>query len=180
MTWWRSLLGALLIGLPTAVLAHGLTYGRGHVLGGSNHENVVQLTLALGMLAVVACGALALASARTAQNGSILASRLAVYVPGWGTLTLAAAGWFCTIEGMEPHHQGIAALAVTTIAISAWLVSLLAGGRPRALAQIAFAIFAAQSAPRHFLGQRLHAAPIVVHSRTVDRRRYARPPPFFA
>jgi hypothetical protein len=173
-------LGALLIGLPTAVLAHALTYGQGHVLGGSHHENVLQLTLALGAVAAAAAAALTLASARTAQNGSILASRIAAYLPGWAGLAISAAAWFGLIESLESEHQVPALLILVAIAATAWLVRSLTRAALGALAQIAFAIFAVPIAPRSVFTATQTVAPILVRSRIVGRRRFARPPPFFA
>ncbi|HEY5258402.1 MAG TPA: hypothetical protein VIJ12_08490 [Candidatus Baltobacteraceae bacterium] len=180
MSWWRRLLAATLIGSPTALLAHALTYGREHVLGGSHHENVVSLALGLACVAVLSLGILSLTSVRAAQTGSILAARLAAYLPAWSTLAAMTAFWFAAIEGLEPQHEAGALLpAVVAIVACAWLVSGIARAIVRAFAKLTFAIFASSPARREIPVRRTHRAPIVLRACILDRRRFARPPPSF-
>ncbi|MDQ6930911.1 MAG: hypothetical protein M3126_09630, partial [Candidatus Eremiobacteraeota bacterium] len=86
------------MGLPVAILAHILSFGGGHTLGGSAHELVIDLSLtaACASIAALVAGAIFISAGR--REGTIVAQRLTKFLPGGGVIFALAAGWFAVIE----------------------------------------------------------------------------------
>jgi len=173
--------GAVLLGLPVALLAHVATYGNEHVIGGSAHALVIEVGLVLAALAGVVATAACLLSPRCAESGSVLAARLGAYLPGWLPLALCALGWFLGIERCESAAFGFDPLTLLWLAAFAFLAVRGARAAARAVATLAVAWFApARSARTGISNLRYaYAAPLVA-SRGHVRRRFARPPPLFS
>lgn len=171
---------AVAIGLPVAVLAHMLSFGSSHTLGGNAHGVVLDATLAAvcATMAALFFGGIILATGT--RNGSILARRLAAAMPAaWSTFGSAAL-WLIGIERLEQSHGlspliVIASLAVLTLAIT----GLLHVG-VRALAQVVVSIFA-QTFAKQFTPRVATTKPFVAtHAAIfVDSTLFSRPPPVF-
>ncbi len=174
----RALPGALVLGLPAAILAHAAGYGSGHAMGGSYHGFLVTLCIAGTAGALILAGMLAWLGAKRAMQGSILAARLRGYLPAWTTLAAATALWFSVAESIEPHHQSVSPLPLlAALALAAWLVHVVARGILTFLAAIALAVHSAAHAVREPLPSlRFHQTPRA-HRLLRATRRYARPPP---
>lgn len=173
----RKAIVAIASGLPVALLAHAVTFGGGHSLGGALHG----LFLDLAFLAVV-CGAglaavHAFGLARCKADGSVVATRLIAGLPTAAALALAGAGWLWAIESLETPHAHPVLLLGLAVAASAWI-----GRRAIALALRALAAIVVSLLDRH-LGDRF-ARPVLalelsgVPAGRLDRSRpCTRPPP---
>jgi len=172
--------GAVLLGLPVALVAHAAIYGNEHLVGGSAHALLTEGALVLAALAGIAALAACLLSSRSAQSGSVLAARFAAYLPDWLPLVLCALGWFLGIERCESASFGFDPSTLVWLAIFAFLGARGARAAARAVAALAVTWFAPARSARDGIGSvRLaYAAPLVA-SRGHARRRFARPPPFF-
>jgi len=177
-------MGAGLLGIPTALLAHiGAFGGSGHTVGGAFHEAFMEGSLA----AVAAFGLLLVASllqsvnrsADPVRDGSVLAMRLHAYLPNVLTLVAGSAFWYGIIEALEPHHDA-APLVLLLIAFfaAATFVHFVASAIVRVLASIAI-VFSTSTFATHtarFRPRRYHAI-VLTAGRIASRRLFARPPP---
>lgn len=170
--------GAVLLGLPVALLAHVAIYGNEHLIGGSAHALVVEVGLALAALGGVVAIATCLLSSHSAESGSVLAARLSAYLPGWLPLALCALGWFLGIERCESASFGFDPITLFWLAGFAVLAARGARAGARAVATLAVAWFAPARSTRPGIRNLrfAYAAPLVA-SRGHVRRRFARPPP---
>jgi len=116
MKWLAGWTGAVLLGLPVALLAHVATYGNEHLIGGSAHALVMEVGFVLAALAGVTAIATCLLSSRSAESGSVLAARLSAYLPAWLPLALCALGWFLGIERCESASFGFDPLTLLWVA----------------------------------------------------------------
>ncbi len=175
LTGWT---GAVLLGLPVALLAHVATFGNEHVMGGSEHALLVQVGYVLAALAGVAGLTGTLLSSRSAQSGSLLATRISTYLPVWLPLVICALGWFIGIERLESPTPSIDPLTLLWLGILAFLAIRGARAAVRAFAALAVAWYAPARAARPGLASLrfAYSVPPVV-SRGHVRRRFARPPP---
>ena len=175
----RELPGALILGIPAAIVAHMLLFGQSHQLGGSLQDLFLSGALAAGVGFLVLFGSLAVAGATHVMGGSVLAAKLMRYLPGLGSLAGATATWYAAIEAAEPHHGGlpwpVVALAVASAAI---LVFFSSRSAVRAIARIAIAVTGSVFAPRTpaFVPRRLTQRAFG-QGRIAANRRFARPPP---
>lgn len=172
--------GAVLLGLPVALLAHLATYGNEHLIGGSAHGLLIEVGYLLAALAGIGLLAASLLSSRSAGSGSMMAARLAAYLPGGLSLGLCALAWFLGIERCESPAFGIDPLTLVWIAAFAFVAYRGARAAARAVASLVVAWSAPARAARDGIGSRrfAYAAPAVA-SRGHVRRRFARPPPLF-
>jgi hypothetical protein len=170
--------GAVLLGLPVALLAHLAIYGNEHLVGGSEHALLIEVGYVLAALAGVAALAACLLSSRSAESGSVLACRFATYLPAWFPLAVCALGWFLGIERCESPTFAFAPLTLVWLAVFAVLAVRGARAAARAWASLAVAWFAPALAARAGIASLrfAYAAPLVATRRHV-RRRFARPPP---
>lgn len=175
----RELAGALALGLPAALLGHTVAYGGSHSVGGSFHGVLVGLTVAAAAAMLFGAACLAWTGAGRILQGSVLAARIEEYLPGWTASTIAAGLWFTLAEHVEPRHDALSPLIlIAALALSAWILLLLAHFVLSLLAAIAIAVRAAvhvtfTPSPRLHLS----AAPRA-HYLLRAVRHYARPPPF--
>lgn len=170
--------GAVLLGLPVALLAHVATYGNEHVMGGSQHNLLIGVGFVLAALAGVAALAGSLLSSRSAQSGSVLATRIGSYLPAWWPLAICAFGWFAGIERLESPTLAFDPLTLLWLGILAFLAIRGARATVRACAALAVAWFAPARAGRPGIANlRFAYATPPVASRGHRRRRFARPPP---
>jgi len=169
--------GAVLLGLPVALLAHVAIYGNEHLVGGSAHALLTEGGWMLAALTGIAALAACLLSSRSAQSGSVLAARFAAYVPGWLPLAPCALGWFLGIERCESAAFGFDPVTLVWLAAFAFLAVRGARAAARAVAALAVAWFAPARAARSGIGLRFAYAAPVVAGRGHIRRRFARPPP---
>ena len=148
---YRKFLGALALGLPTAVLTHVLSFGGDHALGGSAHQLVLDLSLAAVCATIAALCAGAIFLAAGSRSGSMLAARLVEFVPSIWSIAGSTVLWFACMESIEsPHGFSIAGLLL--ILACALCVSAVVRGLllrcARALAQLAHQAMRTCFAPR--------------------------------
>ncbi|HEV3156037.1 MAG TPA: hypothetical protein VGZ00_01700 [Candidatus Baltobacteraceae bacterium] len=111
----RSVPATLALGLPTALFAHVLAFGQGHIAAGEAHTIFVQFALALSGATVLLLGTLSALGARNLRDGSVLAAKLRVHLPKWPSLLASCVACFLLIESAEPAHDvhfGVAALGI--------------------------------------------------------------------
>ncbi len=174
----RKVPAALALGLLASILAHGGLYGGEHAMGGNYHALLLQAALAGGAGLLVFFGLLAASGANAAVNGSVLATRLAERLPGYGSLLLAAGAWYGVAECLEPHHAAASLLAVPlSLAAASWLVALLSRGVVAILAGAVFAAWRDGFSPRTPAPFRRFQSPRPSRRILWTRRRFARPPP---
>ncbi len=170
--------GAVLLGLPVALLAHVATFGNEHTMGGSAHNLLIEVGYVLAALAGVAALTGTLLSSRSAQSGSLLASRISTYLPVWLPLAICAFGWFLGIERLESPTPAIDPLTLLWLGVLAFLAIRGTRAAVRAFAALAVAWYAPARAARPGLANlRLAYSAPLVGSRGHVRRRLARPPP---
>jgi hypothetical protein len=170
--------GAALLGLPVALLAHMGTYGNEHLMGGSQHNLLVEVGLVLAAVSGVVALAAALLSPGSVQSGSVLAARVSAYLPTWLPLALCSLACFMAIERCESPVLTFDPLVPIWIAVLSFFAYRGARAIVRAFAALAVAWFAPARAARPGLSNLRFAytAPLVA-SRGHVRRRFARPPP---
>jgi hypothetical protein len=170
--------GALLLGLPVALLAHMGTYGNEHLVGGSQHGLLIEVGFVLAALAGLLALAATLLSSRSAQSGSMLAAKVSAYLPTCLPLALCSLAWFVAIERCESPTLGFDLLVPVWIALLSFFAYRGARAIVRAFATLAVAWFAPARAARPGLTNLRFAytAPLVA-SRGYIRRRFTRPPP---
>lgn len=173
----RKLPAALALGVPASLIGHGLLFGADHEMGGPFHGFVVSLALAAASSLAVFLSALAWRCVG-AVNGSVLAARLAEWLPGAGGIFASAASAFALCESLEATHAAKSlpsALAVLWVA--SWIISKMARAVVRAIADATIAIAQVKFAPRKSqwcarVAERLPS------SRSLGTQRHlARPPP---
>lgn len=122
----RKVPGALALGLLASLVAHTAVYGREHAAGGSYHGLLLEIAVS-GVVALIAAALLlGLSGARTAVNGSVLAARLSVRLPGFASLVSSTVLSYAAIEALEPHHADASLfVAGTCLVAAAWLVATL-------------------------------------------------------
>ncbi len=169
--------GALLLGLPVALLAHMATYGGEHVVGGAEHGFVVATALLVASLAAVIGVAATVLSSRHAQSGSVSAARIGAYLPAWLPLALTAFAWFWGVERLESSHVVFSLPIILGLALVAWLTVRGARAVLRGLAGFAVAWYAPGRSGRGFTALRLPTVAPVATPLAPLRRRFARPPP---
>jgi len=169
--------GALVLGLPVALLAHLATFGDAHIVGGTDHTVVVAGAWALAAVAALASAAAAVLSSRRTQSGSVAAARLRAYLPSWGALAVSAGLWYLAVERLESSHIAISLTTVLALAALAYLAVRVTRSLLRAFASLAIAWFAPGRAPLAIPSFRfVYASPALAMAAPV-RRRFARPPP---
>jgi hypothetical protein len=174
----RKVPAALALGLLASILAHGGLYGGEHAMAGSYHALLLQAALAGGVGLLVFFGLLAASGANAALDGSVLATRLAERLPGYGSLLVATAAWYGIAECLEPHHAAASLLAVPlSLAGASWLVALLSRGVLAVLAGAVIAAWRAAFSPRTPEWFRRLQSPRPTRRILWTRRRFARPPP---
>ncbi|MGZ3509522.1 MAG: hypothetical protein ACXWNJ_14080 [Vulcanimicrobiaceae bacterium] len=134
------LIGASLLGLPAAVLAHAATFGQEHVLAGAHHEQIVEIASMSGALLALALALASLLGARRVQSGSILSAGLARYLPAAPALTCGTLLWFSFIEHLEGRSLNVSGILAAVAA--AIMVAMLAKAFTRMLAAVTLACFA--------------------------------------
>ena len=174
----RKVPAALALGLLVSILAHGGLYGGEHAMGGGYHALLLQVALAGGIGLVVFFGLLAASGTSAAVDGTVLATRLAERLPGYGSLLLASAAWYGVAECLEPHHAAASLLAVPlSLAAATWLVALLSRGVVAVLAGAVIGAWRAPFSPRTPAWLRRLQSPRPTRRILWTRRRFARPPP---
>ncbi len=173
----RGLPGALALGLLASLVAHAAAFGDGHSQAGAYHN--VFLGLAAFGLTALAAGVFACAlRSGCCRDGSVLAARLAGFIPGKRLLVLSSVGWFALGESLERAHAPAPLLLLAALIAAAVLViRALAIVLLRAIAAIAIAILRVPFAPR--LPVRAHRLrrPAPRRRAAILRRPVTRPPP---
>ncbi len=163
----RQLPGASVLGLVTALVAHGILFGGRHAWGGVYHDALLQLTFAAVIALTAATAALLWTGARYAADGTILAARLRELLPSWSAVAVFAVGWFAFGECLEAVHPGVPLLAIAVLlSACAWLIWRVALAALRVLAGFVFAIAFALEARRY-------VQPLEARFRTSPLRGYA-------
>lgn len=170
--------GALLLGLPAAVLAHATVFGGGHTTAGAYHAWLLDaVCLSVGFLGL-AFTLHAAFSASSVRNGSIVAARLYRFLPSLLPVAISAVGWYELIERLESRSLGVSILTLAVIAASAFAMHLAARAALRAISHAAVLVLgslprldARPPAPRFF------AAPPRVAFAVALARPLVRPPP---
>ena len=170
--------GALALGLLASVLGHSAAFGSQHEMGGAYHETLVALlTSSLGV-AALAVIFLAVAGAKTVQEGSVLAARLCVFVPGIPLLTATSCAWYQFFESVEGAHRQAPFLVVAAMLVAAvlavhgivrWFIAFVAA--------LVFCIVSNAFDSRGRCWTRQIDHPLPVQFDVALRRRFARPPP---
>jgi len=114
------------------------------------------------------------------KSGSIVAARIAPYLPGLVSVGLAAGGWFWLFERAESAHGLSLGLVVAAITAASFALRTLLGLVVRIVARLAVAICSEQFANRPaivrlalFGTPRAALCPVVA-------TRFSRPPPVFS
>lgn len=175
----RKVPGALALGLLASLIAHAALYGGGHSMGGDYHDVLIQLALAGGVSLVIFFGLMAWNGAKTAVNGSVLASRLGGRLPGFTALVTSATAWYAAAELVERGHRAPIPLLAVPIALAAaaWLLQRLSRIALSVLAGAIVAFARTNFAPRTPPCARFTARTTPVRPVLWVRRRFARPPP---
>ena len=177
---FRKFLGALVLGLPCATVAHVLAFGGAHRLGGDAHGVLLNAVLGVACLAFGGLGAGGVRLAALTRNGSIVASALERWAPGTVLLCASTLAFAAGIESLERATVS-PILALASIVVAA----LVAGSRRRLLrgvARWALALavgFAERAlAPSGIVRRAFSSAPVC--PRPVTFRLLSRPPPVFS
>jgi hypothetical protein len=173
----RQLPGALILGLLASLIAHAAGFGGSHTEAGAYHELLSTLALAGAGGALIAAIAAAFGNAGACAQGSVLASRLCIWIPRVRAVVLAGGAWFALIESLEPAH-GPASLAIVALAmvVAAFALRGLAVVTARALAHCVLAVARTAVATRSVFSARRYCAPAIVTPH-LARRIVTRPPP---
>ena len=174
----RELPGAVGLGLLASVLGHMAAYGNGHAMGGPYHDLLITLVDAGVGSFVFAALALAWVGSGRISDGSVLAARLATYLPSVPLLALSAAGWYQFFESVEGAHAGYGtAVIVIALSFAILLVHWLARSAIAVIAALILSIFRNPFAPRVRLWIRYAEHPLPIREGAPLHRRFARPPP---
>jgi len=177
----RKVPGALALGLLASLGAHAALYGNEHAMGGGYHGLLVQVAIVGALSLVVGLGALAWSAVGVTPDGTVLAARLHERLPSLAALGAAVTLWFGIAEAIEPHHAGVAPLAVLLVlAAVAWIVRRIAIFAVAVLASVVFAIARLAFSSRTPRWARRPTTPALHRSFFGARRRFARPPPIAA
>lgn len=174
----RGLPGALALGLLASVLGHMAGYGNEHTMGGAYHGMLLVLAdVGVGSF-LLAAAAVAVAGAGRATEGSILAARLADWVPDVPMLALATVGWFSITEAVEgTHPRGDTILVVLALVVAMFVVRGIVRAIITTISKLAITINCAEFAPRSYAPLRRFERPLSLQSSVHSRRLFARPPP---
>lgn len=170
--------GALVLGLPAAVLAHATLFGGGHTTAGAYHAWLLDAVCLSAAFFVLAFAVHAAFSASAVRNGSIVAARLYRFLPALAPVAASAFGWYELIERLESRSLGFSLLALLAIAAAAFAMHLVARWALRAISHAAVLVLG--SLPR--LDSRPHlprvfaAQPRVTYAVALSRP-LVRPPP---
>jgi hypothetical protein len=174
----RQLPGALGTGLLASLLAHAASFGDGHAQGGPFHIAFVSLGWAAVVGFLMAAAWTALCASKHRQSGSLLAARLAVFVPNRGAVIVSSAAWFVLGESLEPPHAPASLLAIAlSVAVFALLLRALAFSVLTAIAAIAVAIEELDFLPRLPVWAALRPQPVRRPASVHLQRRRGRAPP---
>ncbi len=174
----RKVPGALALGLLTSLGAHAALYGNEHAMGGGYHGLLVQAAIVGALSLVVGLGAVGWSAAGGTPDGTVLAARLHERLPGLAALGAAATLWFGIAEAIEPHHAGVAPLAILlALAAIAWIVRRIAILAVAVLASVVFAVARLAFSARTPRWARRPRTPALRRFFFGARRRFARPPP---
>jgi len=170
--------GALVLGLPAAVLAHATLFGDGHTTAGAYHAwllDAVCLSVAFFVLAFAVRAAF---SASAVQNGSIVAARLYRFLPTVAPVAISALGWYELIERLESRSLGVSLLALAAIAAAAFAIHFFARIALRAISHAAVLVLGSlpQLDARPHLARVFDAQPRVTYAVALSRP-LVRPPP---
>lgn len=174
----RQLPGLVTLGLLTALLAHVVSYGGSHAVGGAYHATLLLLAFAGGGGLAVLAGGIAWTGARRRADGSVLAAEMRTLLPGPASLAASGAVWFSLIEWAEPVHALVSvlviALALAAAALALWL---LAGWALRTIADAAFRITRSPYRKRPAFRRLAFSPPPSARAVAFAYRRFSRPPP---
>lgn len=174
----RELPGAFALGLLASVLGHTAAYGNGHAMGGPYHGALLTLVDAGAGSFVLAAVALAWAGARGIADGSVLAGRLARYLPGLPLLTATTVGWYQLFESIEGAHSDDSVWLIGIALTAAVLfVRWIARSAIAAIAALVLAVFRREFARRSPIWMRSHERRLPNQGHRFTRKRFARPPP---
>ena len=158
---------AVLLGLPAALLAHALTFGGEHTLGGSLHAWALELGATCAFLAAL-IAAIAAVRCRYA-----LAPRFDAIVGG-------AAAWFTVLELCEGGHGIPVVTAVFTLLAASCLVRCVLRAFAGTVAAFICGLRSTFAPARPFVAVRRPNLTPRASSLAHRLRLYSRPPPVFA
>lgn len=174
----RELPGALVLGLLAALAAHGGLYGGGHAAGGAYHGLLASLALAGGAGLGMAAALAAWLGRGEYAEGSILARRLSLLLPGVSALSGCAFAWYTLAEAIEGNHGGVPlALAIGALFVTCALMLLSLRAVLRLLAAIAVRMVHVPHAVRPVRWIRRLWRTVVIPPAPQRTQRFARPPP---
>lgn len=174
----RELPGALALGLLASVLGHAAAYGNAHAMGGPYHGLLITLADAGVGAFVLAAVALAWACAGRCLEGSVLAARLASYLPGVPLLGVATAAWYFFFESIEGSHADDPLLLVAlALGLAVVVVHSAARAAIAAVAKFVLAVFTSAFAPRLRVWIARFERPAAVSRLASSRKLFVRPPP---
>ena len=170
---------SLVFGLPAALLAHLMAFGRQHLVGGDYHALFLQLALALATASAATFAALALGDARLTPSGSVLAARLRARAPSWTSLPVCAIGWFVALESAETAHDASILIESMALALSTLIVSVLVRRLVALVARVTFALVRDEQRSRKPMPclARRGRRPFFLQPAVALQRRAIRPPP---
>ncbi len=174
----RRLPGAATLGLLVAFVAHGVSYGDGHAMGGG-YDDVLRSIALLATLAFTAFWvALSWIIGKRLRDGSIVSAIAAQFIPGVPGVGVAALGWFCLAESIESGHpQAPVPLIVSALLLASVAVTILSRVVLRTLAKIVFAVGWRAFEPRIPAWTSVADTSVQLDPLVRTRRLFSRPPP---
>ncbi|HTV72517.1 MAG TPA: hypothetical protein VME66_02280 [Candidatus Acidoferrales bacterium] len=178
----RQLPGAFALGLLASIVAHTLSFGDSHEMGGSYHELFENLALIVGGAFVSLFTSFAWMSAEHTRTGSVVAASLRERLPGLPLLACSAGAWLWLIERSEPAHApGNVLLMAAAVALASLLIRTAAEAVLRLLAAIVLAVRERRTCGRRpTFGAVIAYEPRAARAVAFSYRRFARPPPVAA
>jgi hypothetical protein len=173
ITGMRVYATALILGLPTALLAHALVFGSEHAAGGAWSSAAIAIGC-VGLMLVVAL------HSRSAVQGSIAASRLRAMLPPTTALAVSASAWFVLLELCEPAHNVLGVALVIAVVTASVLMRLSISAVASLFAAVAIALGCSEKRIWHLAdsGARLpHSSPHLPDTLTHACKLFSRPPP---
>ena len=175
----RQLPCALVLGLLASLAAHVAAYGGAHVEGGAYHALLEDLALCGGAIGLFGAMFGAFGGAGGCLQGSVLAARLAVWLPSARLIALTGLSWFVLIESVEPAHAAVSLLAIAALMLLASIALRVAAHTVlRAIAEFVFAVVRAPFARLTLPPLPVRDdAPPVARTLCAAPRHITRPPP---
>lgn len=168
---------AFALGVPATLVAHALSFGADHEVGG--RFNGAVFSIAIVALAGFVLGCVAVAwRGRTVADGSILACRLRGRLPATSSIFLSAAVLFAGCELLEPAHGFGNVLVIAGLLVAcSWCVRATARVIASVIALATVAIESTRFDLRPVMWRAFYVGPVLLAISVPARFPFVRPPP---